>query len=352
LTAEVVEGVRAIAADRALLLLTSLTTLQTFIRGALTVFSVAVAIELLHSGNAGVGVLTAAVGGGAIAGSLSATLLVGRGGLAAWFGVGVALWGAPLIVIGMSTHWWSAIGMLGIVGLGNALVDVGVFTLLARLADDAVLARVFAAFEGIITLGVAAGALITPLLISAAGVRGALAVTGALPPIAVLVYWRALRRVDRRVRVRDADIALLRCIPMLRVLPEATIEQLAARLTRIDLPAAASVFEQGDTGEDFFVIEAGQAKVERDGRLVGVLEPGDSFGEIALIRVCKRTASVRAATPLTLRALTRGVFVAAVTGYTLSAAAVEGVVTGHLSTSSDEAGKPASDSRSTAGTFK
>jgi hypothetical protein len=70
---DVIEGVRAIAADRTLALLTALTTLQTFVRGALTVFSVAIAIELLHTGNAGVGVLTAAVGGGAVAGSLAAS---------------------------------------------------------------------------------------------------------------------------------------------------------------------------------------------------------------------------------------------------------------------------------------
>jgi MFS family permease len=349
--AELIEGVRAIAGDQALKLLTALTTLQTFTRGALTVFSVTVAIELLHSGNAGVGVLTAAVGGGAVAGALSATMLVGRGGLARWFGLGVALWGAPLTVIGLSTHWWSAVGMLAIVGLGNALVDVGVFTLLARLADDAVLARVFAAFEGIITLGVAGGALITPVMIGALGIRTALVAVGALAPAAVVACWPALRRLDLRVRVRDADIALLQRIPMLRILPEATIEQLAARLSRTDLPPAASVFEQGDEGQDFYVIETGQARVVRDGQPVRMLEPGDCFGEIALIRDCPRTASVRAATPLTLRGLTRAVFLAAVTGYTRSAEAVDRVVTEHLRASPSAGelpGIPASATMSTA----
>jgi len=115
------------------MLLTALTSLQTFTRGALTVFAVVVGITLFGSGAAGVGVVTAAIGGGAILGSLAAALLAGRGGLARWFGIGVVLWGGPLAVIGVVAHLWSALIMLAIVGIGNALVDVGVFTLIARL---------------------------------------------------------------------------------------------------------------------------------------------------------------------------------------------------------------------------
>jgi hypothetical protein len=323
-------GIRAIATDRALRLLTGLTTLQTFTRGALTVFSVVLAIKLLGTGAAGVGVLTAAVGAGAILGSLSAALLIGRGGLARWFGIGVVLWGAPLAVIGALSHLWAAIVLLAVVGIGNALVDVGVFTLLARLADDAVLARVYAAFEGIITLGVAAGAIVTPVLISALGIRPALVAVGVIAPTGVLVCWRMLRLLDRRLRVRDADIALLQRVPMLRPLPEVTIERLAARLTRTNLAVGVSVFEQGDPGADFYVIERGHADVVGDGHSIGALGPGDSFGEIALLRACRRSTSVRATTALTLCRLHRSVFVAAVAGYSQSADVADDVITDNL----------------------
>jgi hypothetical protein len=328
---QAIEGIRAIAADRMLASLTALTTLQTFTRGALTVFSVVVAIKLLGSAAAGVGLLVAAVGAGAIVGSLASALLVGRGGLARWFGAGVALWGAPLMAIGVLAHWGSVIVLLAIVGVGNALVDVGVFTLIARLVDDAVLARVFAAFEGIITLGVAAGAAVAPVLIGALGIRGALAVCGAVAPLGVIARWPALRALDHRVRVRDGDVALLQRIPMLQPLPQATIEQLAARLGRMQLPAGALVFEQGDVGDEFYVIEQGGAEVVRNGQSIATLNAGDGFGEIALVRDCPRTATVRATTSLTVRTLNRTVFVAAVVGYTPSARAVNQVITGHLS---------------------
>lgn len=334
LSAAVIEGVRAIAADRSMALLTALATMQTFVRGALTVFSVTISIELLHSGNAGVGILTAAVGAGAIVGSVSAARLVGHGSLARWFGVGVALWGAPLIVVGLMTHLAPAIVMLAIVGVGNALVDVGVFTLLARLADDGVLARVFGAFEGIITLGVAVGAIVTPPLINTFGVQTALVAVGAAAPALVLASWAGLRRIDGRIRIRDSDIALLQRVPMLRVLPQATIEQFAAHSVRVEVPEAAFVFEQGDDGRRFYVIEAGQAVVLHNGRRIRVLGPGDGFGEIALIRDCTRTASVQASTALTLRALDRNVFVAAMTGYAPSTRTAEQVITNHLAVTS------------------
>ncbi len=327
---EAVAGVRAIVTDRALALLTALATLQTFTRGALTVLSVVVSIKLLGSGAAGVGLLTAAVGAGAILGSLSAALLVRRGYLARWFGIGIALWGAPLALIAVLGHLWSAVTLLAIVGIGNALVDVGVFTLLARLGDDAILARVFAAFEGIITLGVAVGAIVTPLLIDALGIRWALVVIGAIAPIGTLVCWRALLRIDEHVQVADADVELLRNVSMLRALPEVTIEQLARRLTRERLPAGAAVFEQGDQGHHFYVIERGSVDVVHDGESLSVLGPGDWFGEIALIRGCRRTVSVRATTALTVGALSRRVFVTAVASYSPSAHVCDRVIHDHL----------------------
>ncbi len=341
--AEALEGIRVISTDRTLTMLTGLTTLQTFTRGALSVFSVVVAIKLLGAGAAGVGLLTAAVGAGAIIGSLSAALLVGHGGLARWFGIGVAAWGAPLAVIALLANLWSAILMLAIVGIGNALVDVGVFTLLARLTEDAVLARVYAAFEGIITLGVAAGAIATPALIAALGIRGALVAIAVVAPAGVVIYWRPLRVLDDRMQVQDADVALLRRLPMLRPLPTVTIEHLATRLTRAQLTAGTPVFEQGDQGDDFYVIEQGHADVLCDGRRIHVLESGEGFGEVALIRGCRRTATVRATTALTLRTLSRAAFVTAVTGYADSALVVDEVIAGHLSRASPGATPPSVD---------
>lgn len=63
-------------------LLVGLLGAQTFVRGALTVLLVAVAVELLLLGEGGVGYLNSAIGAGGLLGGLLALLLVGRRSLA------------------------------------------------------------------------------------------------------------------------------------------------------------------------------------------------------------------------------------------------------------------------------
>jgi MFS family permease len=326
------QGFATITADRGLTLITALGVLQTFTRGALTVLAVVVAIDLLGTGDPGVGVLNAAVGAGGLVGSVAAFALVGRGGLAAWFGVGIALFGAPLAVIGLAPEQAAAIVLLGLVGVGNALIDVGGFTLLARLADETVLARMFAGFEAILTLGVAAGGLATPLIVELLGIRPALVGIGLLAPLAVAASWPALRRLDGRMRVRDADIDVLRGVRMLGALPVATIEQLGGGLEHAAFAPRATVFRQGDPGERFYIVESGRAEVVLEGRVVRTLARGDCFGEIALLHDRPRTATVQAAADEGLRVavLRRGPFLTAVTGYPAAAAAGEALAGSRL----------------------
>jgi MFS family permease len=205
------------------------------------------------------------------------------------------------------------------VGVGNALVDVGVFTLMARLAGDAVLARVFGLLESLVALGVGLGAIVGSLLIDLSGVRTALIIVGSLCPLLVLVSWRRLTRLDRNIGVQNKEIELLRAVPMLRPLPLPTIEQLARGLEPASVAAGRTVFRQGDPADRYYVIEDGVAEVLGDGRLVTTLGPGDGFGEIALLRRVSRTATVRAATNLRLHTLTSDRFLPVVTGFPPSA---------------------------------
>ena len=158
LMAEVAEGIRTIVRNRDLALLNGLAIAQTFTRGALTVFIVVVALDLLRIGEPGVGTLTAAVGAGAVIGSLAASLLVGSRRLARWFGIGIALWGLPIALIPLFPQEASALILLACVGFANALVDIGLYTLMARLAPDAVLARLFGLQESLVSLTVGLGA--------------------------------------------------------------------------------------------------------------------------------------------------------------------------------------------------
>lgn len=326
LVKEAVEGLRAVAGNADLALIMALAAAQALTRGALTVLSVVVAIELLDTGEPGAGTLMTAVGVGALLGSLAASLLVGTTRLGSWFAVGVALWGVPLTLVGLVPRPGLALVLLAFIGVGNALIDVAAFTLLGRLAPDEVLARVFGVLESLVAVFVGIGAVVASAVIGSAGTRTALVVIGLVCPVAAVLSWRRLRRLDRSVGVRDRDVALLQQVPMLRTLPLPSIEQLARGLEPVTVLADQVVFSQGDTGDRYFVVESGAADVLGDGAVVATLAPGDGFGEIALLRRTRRTASVVARTELRLQALGSDHFLQVVAGYTPSAREAAAVV--------------------------
>lgn len=70
--------------------------------------------------------------------------------------------------------------------------------------------------------------------------------------------------------------------------------------------AGASVVQEGEIGDTFYLILEGEAKVvDRTGRTVNRLYPGVFFGEISLLDGGARTATVIADTPLTTLTLRR-----------------------------------------------
>jgi MFS family permease len=323
-------GVRAVAHHRDVALIIGLAAAQAFTRGALTVLTVVVAIAVLHSGEPGVGVLTAAVGAGAVLGSLGATFLADTRRLGVWFAVGVALWGLPVVAVGLVRHDAAVWVLFAVVGVGNALIDLSGFTLLARLGDDEMLARIFGILESVVALLIGVGAVVSAQLVELTGIRMTLVAVGLLCPLAALASLPRLRAMDRSVDLRDRDIALLQQVEMLRPLPLPALERLARGLEPVALDVGETVFHQGDVGDRYFVIERGQVAVVGDGRVVASLGAGEGFGEIALLRRSRRTATVRATTELRLRALRSDHFLSAVLGFTPSAREAGAVVDARL----------------------
>jgi MFS family permease len=299
---------------------------QTLTRGALSVFSVLVAVELLDMGNPGVGTLTAAVGAGAVLGSLFALMYVGNHRLATWFGAGVATWGAPLVLLAVAPSEPAALLLFALIGVGNALVDVGVFTLVARLAPERVLARVYGLLESVGALAVGGGAVAAAALATSTDLRQAIALIGAVGPALVLICWFPLRRLDDTMLARDEDLELLRTVTMFDPLPLPALEQLATGLRPRHVAAGEIVYEQGDAADGCFVIEQGTAEVLGDGHPIATVGPGDLVGEIALLRQVPRTATVRALTEMDLRLLEADRFVCVVTGWETS----REVTSGHV----------------------
>ncbi len=319
-------GFATVAREPGPRLLVGLFTAQALIAGALLVFEVVVALELLGKGDAWVGILSAAFGVGALLGALLSGLLVTRGRLAIDFGAGILLWGLPLVLIGFWPYPAVAVGTLALLGVGNTLVDVSGMTLLQRSVPDDVLARVFGVLETMFLATVSLGAILAPWIIHRLGSRTALVITGCFLPVIVALTARQLLRLDATTRAPEREVALLRGIALFAVLPLPTLEHLAGRMETVFVPAGTAIFDQGAPGDRFYVVARGRVEITRDGAPVAEILPGGYFGEIALLHDVPRQAAASTIEDSELLSLDGGDFVAAVTGYATSQEAAEAVI--------------------------
>jgi MFS family permease len=323
---ELLAGARTVVRERRLRLLIALFSAQTFVDGMLGVLIVVIALKLLSSGRAGVGFLNSAVGVGGLVGALLAAVLMGRKRMASDFGLGILIWGLPIALVAAWRNEVFALVLLGLVGVGNTLVDVSGTTLLQRAAPEEVLARVFGVLESLILVTAGLGAIVAPVLLSLLGTRGALIVAGALLPIIVVPAWPKLAAIDRIAAIPVERVELLEGVSIFAPLPRSTLELLGSALEEVDVRAGDVVFEKGDHGDRFYVVDSGTVEVLTDDKAPITLERGDFFGEIALLHDVPRTATVRARTDAHLYALMRDRFIPAVTGYAPSREAADKVI--------------------------
>ncbi len=318
-------GMRALAANPAARLLVAIAAAQTFVRGTLTVLLVAASVRLLGLGEEGVGYLTAAIGAGGLLGALGSVAFVGRR-LAPTVIVGLVLWGVPLVVLGFVPVAAIAFVLMFAVGIGNALFDVGIFTLLQRTCRNEERGRIFGVLEALIMLTVALGSIVGPVLVGVLGVKLALVAAGLILPIVAILTFRPMLGIDDAVVVPDQALELLKGVPSFEPLPLTVLESLAAEMRPVTFDADADVVIQGTIGNNFYVIRSGLAEAIIDGTPVRRMGPGESFGEIALMRDVPRTATVRTLEPTDLLALDRSAFLSAISGARGARSATERVV--------------------------
>ena len=327
---EALAGFATIARDSRLRLIVGLFSVQTLVYGGFVVLTAVAAIRLLDLGSPGIGYLNAALGVGGLIGGVVAVALVGVRRLALAFGCALLLWGVPILLVGVWAEAVPAFILIGLAGLGLALVDVAGFTLLQRAVPEEVLGRVFGVLHSAFYATAGVGAIVAPALVSAVGIRTALIVTGAIVPALTIPAFGMLAHTDRTLTVPTAQLERLRAIEMFAPLPAPTLESLASSLAQVEVGAGETVFRQGDVGDRFYIVDSGEVEIEVDGREANVLGPGDSFGEIALLRDIPRTATARARKETRLYALERDAFLGAVTGHAASSEAAEGVVVARL----------------------
>jgi hypothetical protein len=325
---DILDGIRVLRQNADVRLVVTLLAVRGLVIGALDVLFILLALEVYGTGEPGAGILTGALGVGTMLGGAAAFGLVGRRRLAPALALTVCVCGIALVATAVLGTGTTAPFLIVVAGIGSAAADVAGRTILQRTTPDAVLGRVLGNLEGFYLFGMSLGSLLVPVIAVVVGIVGALALTGALLPVAVFVGWRGLRGIDRRTRVPERELAVIARNPVFSPLAPPALETVARKARWWAIDPGHVAIRQGERGDAYYVIEHGRFQVDVSGQPTRILDsPGEGFGEIALLRDVPRTATVTAIDEAVVLVVRRSDFLAAVSGHAPAREVAERLVT-------------------------
>jgi len=108
------------------------------------------------------------------------------------------------------------------------------------------------------------------------------------------------------------SLAMLGTVPLFAPLKKGQLRTLVESGKERTYKAGDAIVSKGEKGIGFYLIQSGEARVERGGQTLATLGPGQFFGEMALLDEQPRTADVRAVGPVRCLVLSSWEFWAAV----------------------------------------
>lgn len=139
----------------------------------------------------------------------------------------------------------------------------------------------------------------------------------SLTPLKLLVFpadafWKELAGTmawETRLRMALGERERLEALPIFSGMGSRQLDLLAVKLEVREVAPGQTLIRQGDPGDTFYIVREGELEVLVSGngarRRASLLQPGDFFGEIALLYQVPRTATVRARTPASVWQLGR-----------------------------------------------
>jgi CRP-like cAMP-binding protein len=102
----------------------------------------------------------------------------------------------------------------------------------------------------------------------------------------------------------NPKLDLLRHVPLFARCRGDALNLIGQLADEVDVPDGYVLMRQGSLGHEFFLIVDGRVRIERDGKTINSLGPGDFLGEIALLEEGRRTATAVTEGPARLFVIT------------------------------------------------
>jgi CRP/FNR family transcriptional regulator, cyclic AMP receptor protein len=103
---------------------------------------------------------------------------------------------------------------------------------------------------------------------------------------------------------QDTKIRLLSGVGLFSPCAKHELRRIAALVDEMEAPKGRVLAQEGEPGNEFFVVVKGSATAKRRGRKVATMGPGSFFGELALLDQGPRAATVTADSEMHLLVLT------------------------------------------------
>jgi MFS family permease len=296
LLAELRAGLSTVGRQDGIAIVLGLAVLLTLVRGAEMVLYVRVAGDSLDLGAGGYGLLTGAVGGGALlavpfVGHVAATRAESRVLI-----IAAAASIVPLLVLATVTSLPIVLLALAVQGAATVVFEVLGLTMVQRLCTLTSLGRVLGVQSTAAGGSKLVGSVLAPVTITALGVSGGLVTVAAVALGGTAALTLPALGLGRRLSRRRAEIEprvdVLGTLAIFDGASRPTIERLAMHSTVERVPARTVLIREGEPADDFYVIASGELTVHAGGQTINHLVAPDWCGELGLLQRAARTATV------------------------------------------------------------
>ncbi|MED2255786.1 cyclic nucleotide-binding domain-containing protein [Brevibacillus parabrevis] len=112
--------------------------------------------------------------------------------------------------------------------------------------------------------------------------------------------WQSERDLTEEEHKRLTIVGFLKRTGSFSDLPGGILAKLAARMSHRDVENGTAIIRQGEMGQAMYLLLRGEVDVVKDHRVLQHLQEGELFGEMSLFDREERSASVIAASPVTI----------------------------------------------------